>query len=328
MTASRRLNSPGALTHTLLADENSVRLVYMFSQWVVIAGVMLVFGPAFAAVATTLIPGKENWPCSLVKTRWPLSQVGKTSSKDVSSRSLNLWESMLHYMHDSASSVEATASPLAIKEVKEPSWTSGHLSYNLVTHVTANFRCPAHPASSERVAQIVPTKVSPSLWDGGRYGNILCSHVQLLFMLRTFFPAFARALTELLWSPMANLSNSPKFGAASHVDNLMEEDPNNDGEISSDDDDDHSDESDDAITSYAGSAPSSPIQSFGTSTPALAPTHLDNSQFSTIAQVGTPNIIRQAQSVVTSAPSIIRDARLSAAPYMTPQTHARSGPAS
>ena len=45
---------------------------------------------------------------------------------------------------------------------------------------------------------------------------------------------------------MANLSNSPKFGSASHSDNLMDNDPANDGEISSEDE---SDESDDAITS-------------------------------------------------------------------------------
>ena len=84
---------------------------------------------------------------------------------------------------------------------------------------------------------------------------------------------------------MANLSN---MDFASHVDDLQAKDPENDGDISSDDD---SDESDDAITSYAGSTPSSPIQSFGTTSEAPAGTHLDNSQFSTIAQVGTPTII-------------------------------------
>ena len=121
------------------------------------------------------------------------------------------------------------------------------------------------------------------------------------------------------------MSNSPKFSASSHTDNLMDRDPENDRDISSEDDED---DSDDAITSYARSALSSPIQSFGNPTLTPAGTHPDNSQFSSIAQVGTPNIIRQAQSLVTSAPSLIRDARIAAAPYSTSHSCPSSGPAS
>ena len=45
----------------------------------------------------------------------------------------------------------------------------------------------------------------------------------------------------------------------------------------------------------------------------------------TLAQVSTPNIIRQAQLAVLTAPSIIQDARLSAAPYSTTSTRSVPG---
>ena len=108
------------------------------------------------------------------------------------------------------------------------------------------------------------------------------------------------------------MSNSPKWDAASYLDDLRLQDPHNDGNISSDDEDE------DAITSYDRLAPSSPIKSFGN--PSLSPAvmHPDQSQFSTVVTVGTPTIIQAAQSLVTTAPSIIRDMRLAAAPYTTP----------
>ena len=138
-------------------------------------------------------------------------------------------------------------------------------------------------------------------------------------MLHSFFPALSRVLTE---SPWDFTSNSPKWDASLHADNLLDRDPINDGEILSDND------SNDAITSYTGSTPSSPIQSFGNPSPTPAGTHPDNSQFSMLAQVGTPNIIRLAQSSVTNAPSIIRDAWLAVAPYSTAHSRSGSGPLS
>ena len=228
----------------------------MFSRLVVATGVMLVFGPMFAVVALTLIPGKENWPFSIVETRQPLSTVGATCSKDVSSQSLNLWETIKRSFLCLSLSVEATVSPQANKEEILPSWTSSHMSKLCCTTVTTNSHHLMHPVSLQRVAHAASTKVSLSLWDSRSYGILFRSNAQLLWILHSLFPALSRALTQALWSHMANLSNNPKFGASSHADNLMDNDPANDGEISSEDE---CDESDDAITSYAGSAPSSPI---------------------------------------------------------------------
>ena len=112
----------------------------MFSRLFVAAGVMLVFGPTFAMVALTLIPGKENWPFSPVETRWPLSSEGTTSSKDVSSWSLNLWGLLARSTPNCTSSVEAYASPQAEMEEILPSWTSGHMSAPLASQATTNSR--------------------------------------------------------------------------------------------------------------------------------------------------------------------------------------------
>ena len=82
--------------------------------------------------------------------------------------------------------------------------------------------------------------------------------------------------------------------------------------------DDQLEESDDdVVTSYNGSGPSSPIQSFSQPSQFSNPVHPDNSQFSMVATVGTPNILHAAHSNVTALPSLIRDARLAAAPYST-----------
>ena len=238
------------INHILFADTHLVRYSYMFSQWWVAAGVMLVFGLVFAPAATTLIPGKEGWPCSSVETRRPLSYEGLTCSDDVSPWSLNLWGLLCHFTCLTTLSAEASVPPQAFLEDNTPSWTSGLMSTVLFPLVMANSRCPACPSHTWRVAHDGPTGVSTSLWDVRSYGLILRSNTQLLFVLRSLFPALYRVLTQLPW---AFTSNSPKFDASSHADNLLDRDPNNDGYISSDDD------SDDAITSYAGSAPSSPI---------------------------------------------------------------------
>ena len=108
------------------------------------------------------------------------------------------------------------------------------------------------------------------------------------------------------------MGDSDKWDAVSRSEDLHAQDTENDGALSSDDED-----ADDAITLYDGSAPSSPIESFGNPSPSLAATHPNKSQFSMVVLVGTPNIIQVVQSKVTASPSSIRDAWLAAAPYST-----------
>ena len=105
---SRCLCLTGVPYFEIITNACSVRYGLMFSRWLAAAGVTLVLRPMFAPVAATLIPGKERWPFSRVETRRPLSSVGTTSSKDISSRSLNLWESLLQFLLYSTSSVEVT----------------------------------------------------------------------------------------------------------------------------------------------------------------------------------------------------------------------------
>ena len=322
VVASRHYNLTGLLTFFDITDTSSFRYCLMFSRLVVSVGVILAFGPVFAAFALALIPGKENRPFPPVETRRPLSSVGQTSFKDISRQGLNLWAIITCHCRCRFPSAEASVSPQACKDGKPPSWTSGHLSIRHTLNVTTNSLCLVLPESRHRVAHYAPTRVLPSPWGGRCYGSWNCSFEPLLLLLQFSFPALSRVLLQSPWSYAAPVSKSPKFQAVSRNDNLMDEDPENDSEISSGEE---SDESDDAITSYAGSAPNSPICSF--SRPSSIPTvvHPDNSQFSTLAHVGTPTIIRQAQSMVTSSPSIIRDARLLSVPYTSSHERAGSG---
>ena len=292
----------------------------MFSWWIAAVGVTVVFVPLFTPVAATLFPGKENRPFLFYKPRRPLAIEDKLSSED------SFETSLVHrvsadrvYYKTPLLCVEASISPQAFIGPKASLWTSGHMSHSHTFHVTTNFHPSAHLLQHSRVVHIKQTQASPSLWKARRYGFVLSAPLPLLHILNKLFPALAHALTIAPW---ASLSSSDRIDGTLFAANLTYQDPDHDGGMSSDKDDD---ESDDAITSYDGSAPSSPIQSFGNPLPSPAATHLDNSQFSTLAQVSTPNIIRQAQSAVFAAPSIIHDARLSAAPYSTSGMQSRSG---
>ena len=115
------------------------------------------------------------------------------------------------------------------------------------------------------------------------------------------------------------MSFADKLENAARTDNLEDRHPENDSSSSDEED------SDDAMTSYDGSSPSSPIESFGNPSQASMIPHPDNSQFSMVATVGTPTILCTAQSSVLSAPSLIRDAQLAAAPYSTSSPTSGSG---
>ena len=140
----------------------------------------------------------------------------------------------------------------------------------------------------------------------------------LLDILQLFFPALSRALIKHPWTYMSATDNLESISCANDL-----QVPHPDDNMS-----DSSDEEDDVITSYDGSAPASPIQSFGDPTPTPAPTHPDNSQFSTVVSVGTPYILHAAHSNVTASPSLIRDTCLAAAPYSTPAAKSGSGSSS
>ena len=139
------------------------------------------------------------------------------------------------------------------------------------------------------------------------YGFNAAVAVPLLHVLHLIFPVLSRALTKSPWAAMAD---PDKFDALSHTEDLQVCDADNDDSLSSDEED-----SDNAITSYDGSPPASPIESFGNPLPSPAVTHPDHSQFSTVVSVGTPNIIHTVQSRVTASPSTIRDVCLTATPY-------------
>ena len=267
-----------------------IRFGLMTSQCLIAAGVTLVFGPVFAPVVFTLAPGKRSWPFPLVETRRPLSNEDMICSKDVSLLGLNLWKHLsFGYNKELPSSVEASASSQAILRNVMSSWTSSHVSNVQHNFTTANSLHSICLLSQTGVAHVERTQASPSLWDGRCYGSSCNPSSQLLHILQCFFLALSCTLTKSLWF------YTLKWDAASYSNNLRDQDPDNNGNISSDDDDG------DAIMSYNGSAPSSPIQSFGNPLPTPAATHLDNSQFSMVVQVGTPNIIHTAQSLVTAA---------------------------
>ena len=292
----------------------------MISRIGLVAGVIVVFGPQFTPTNLSLIPGKECTLFLSYKPRRPLALEETLCSEDGSNSGLNYRVvASLEVLKTLTLCTEAPCSPRALLGLKDSSWTSGHMSSHQQPHATANSQLSSPP--SIWVAHVEKSQAFPSLWKARRYGSLTRAQLPLLLILHNLFPALARALLSAPWS---SLSSYERIEVAANAHNLTHADPNVDGNMSSDDDGDESDngnESDDAITSYDGSAPSSPIQN---PSPSPADTHPDNSQFSTLAQVSTPNIIRQAQSAVFSAPSSIRDARLSSAPYSTPVI--RSGP--
>ena len=126
------------------ADFSPYRLEFMCSQWIVAVSVMLAFGPVFAPVAEALYPGKEGWSCPPCATRRPLLLEGLIRSKDVASGGLNLW-GCLRPFAPITFSVEATAPPQADKTGEQPSWTSGHLSIQSLTHTMTNCHRPVCP---------------------------------------------------------------------------------------------------------------------------------------------------------------------------------------
>ena len=317
VTAMRRLHWKGVLSTLNPSDIFLFRFIFMCSRCLVAGGVMLAFRPVFAPVAGALYPGKEDWPFPLVETRQPLSLEGLTHSKDISSWGLNLWESV-RLQNPVTLSVEATAPPQADWIGNLPSWASSHLSLPTQTLVTTNYQRHVCPLHVHGVAHDEQMQALPSPQDNRRYGLWAHTFALLLVLLAWLFPALFRAIVR---SPWMYMSPSESIEHTASSDDLTA--PYPDDQL-----DDSSDEDNDAVTSYNGSGPSSPIQSFGQSLQLSEQVHPDNSQFSTMVSIGTPNILRTAHSNVTASPSLIRDARLAAAPYSTPGTKAGSGPSS
>ena len=136
----------------------------MASRCVVAASVMLVFGLVFAPVIATLVPGKESWLCSLIKTRRLLSTEDLICPEDVSLWSLNLWECPSCVYKELPPSVEASVPPQAGIWKDLSSWTSGHVSSVPTIFVTVNCRHSIHLLHANGVAHDGQTWVSPSPW--------------------------------------------------------------------------------------------------------------------------------------------------------------------
>ena len=264
-------------------DMQYIRPGFMVIWCACAVGVMLALGPVFTPVVTTMIPGKKGLPFPPVETRRPLSLEDTISSADVSLRGLNLWKCSLFECNGLPSSAEAVVSPQADVVKIKSSWTSGRMSSSHFNLAMANSQLSVRLPLIYGVAQAELMQVSPSLWSARCYGFNGVVAMPLLHILQQIFPALAHALTK---SPWLFMGDSDKWEAASYSNDLQSQDPCNDGSLSSDNKD-----NDDAITLYDSSAPASHIQSFGNPSLTPAATHPDNSQFSTVISVGTPNII-------------------------------------
>ena len=292
----------GIFRSIVSAHKNYIRFVIMTSQWALAGGVMLVFGPVFAPVVAALAPGKGVLPSAPIETRRPLSPEENSSFYDVSWNRFPCYRQFLPCNREAPTSILALDLPQANMDNKASSWTSSHMSTINNLFATDNFLCSGRLHTIYGVAQD-RTHVLPSMWGARHYVSHFDPFAQFVDLIHMLFPALLRSY-KVLWSHM---SVSEQLGCAANLDNLHDVDPGNNGYMSSDDEDDSN--------IVHGTAPSSPIQSIHQITPTPSIVHPDNSQFSTIAQIGTLTILRNAQSMVTYSPSIIRDARLASAPY-------------
>ena len=283
---------------------------FMTSRLWELVCIILVFGLGFTSCKHTLAPGKGIRTSARLQTRRPLAMADRPCSKDVSLSAENLWtvrtwtQFMTLRSLVALSCLMATAESLNLPQADLvnilSAWTSGLLSGFVTLYVTVNFLGSPEfntflAAKGKKRAYTSPlTLRSYDHTNVGGYIFTLSPTMmeQLDNLCRSIFPALHHAITSAPFS----------YATTQEVADLAETDEEDPFEHNSDSD------NDDAVTSFDGSRPASPIT-----------THPDNSQFSTIALQGTPNIIRTADSRVTNSPSIIREARHSTAPY-TPKS--------